>query len=98
MSLVYRNDDGVDARTLSRVRRTNQRKRGQISCPRFCKISQEIEMGIRTDVSRIADRLVLGRNSEVCRFRVAHATIEHPAIGRCVKFQSAGTKINGARP
>ena len=89
MSLVYRNDDGVDARTLSRVRRINQRKRGHDFCPRFCEISLEIEMGIRTDVSRIASRLVLGRNSEVRRFRVAHATIEHPAIGRRIKFQSA---------
>jgi len=41
VSLVYRNDDGVDARTLARVRRTNQRKQGHDFCPRFCGIFQD---------------------------------------------------------
>jgi hypothetical protein len=74
VSLVYRNDDGVNARTLSPVRRTNQRKRGHDFCPRFCGISQETEAGIRSQVSGIAGRLGLGRYSEVGRFRVAPGT------------------------
>jgi hypothetical protein len=36
VSLVYRNDDGVDAVTLSPIPYPDQWKRGQVSCPGFC--------------------------------------------------------------
>jgi hypothetical protein len=62
---------------------------GRYRAPVSAKSPKNIEMGIRTDVSRIAGRLVLGMNSEVRRSRVVRATIEQLAIDRRRRFQSA---------
>ena len=49
VSLVYRNDDGVDASTLAPIRYSYQRKRGHVFCPGFSPHSVQIAQNAVVD-------------------------------------------------
>lgn len=107
VSLVYRNDVGVDARTLSRVRRTDQRKGGMFSAPvsaefsekqsrAFASASAELMADRGSEVSTEGTRNSVASESFTPRSS-SPTSADRVSISRPLAFHSADTWI-GPRP